>query len=359
MENETIKVLVVDDSRVYRETIKKIFEGFLDVEISGTTCNGLETLEFLRNNEMPDLITLDVEMPEMDGLETLNSMMQMCKNGEIKQMPLVLMISSITREGAKATISAIQNGAFDFITKPITNDNIENERILSAEIGKRLDMVRKKVKGKCTENCINKNTSFTEQPTSKTNKLNAIVIGSSTGGLKSVVELLPALCSAIETPIFLTTSLASDFLSSLIDKLNIVCSNKVRIAENNEPMEKNRVYVAPADRHLIVRKISGKFLVGISDSPPENNARPSLCVLLRSLNMAMGGDFMLVFLAGCGADGIPCLARLKRSGAYILAQNHTDSGICEMPSAAISTGTVDLILPLEEMPGQIQKIINR
>ena len=103
--------------------------------------------------------------------------------------------------------------------------------------------------------------------------------------------------------------------------------------------------------------MAGKYLVGVTDTPPENDARPSLGVLLRSMNMVFGGAFFAIFLAGCGVDGSSCIARLKRMGVYILAQNHADSGICEMPSAAISTGGVDRVVSLDEMPGLIQNML--
>lgn len=357
MENKVIKVLVVDDSRIYRETIKRILEAFPDVEVVGVCCNGVGAIEFLQSNELPDLVTLDVEMPEMDGLETLGQINRLVSAGKLKAMPLVLMISTLTCAGAKSTISAIQNGAFDFITKPAAENSSDNERLLSTEINTRLEMIRKKVMGGCHETCMSIGNAAPKQASRQVEVRSAIAVGCSSGGAKSVFALLPNLCRLVEVPVFLTANLPNEFLHSMIDKLNPLCSGKVKIAENNEPVEPGRVYLAPADKHLIVRKMAGQVLVGLTDAPPENNARPSFGVLLRSMNMVYGGGFFAVFLAGCGVDGSSCITRLKRSGVYILAQNHADCGICEMPGAAISTGGVDKIIASEEMPQLIRTIL--
>jgi len=362
---EAAKILIVDDSRVFRSILGKMIATIPGVQVIGAVDSGLAAIEFLRMRAV-DLMTLDVEMPQMDGLETLKKILS-CKK-ELKAVPEVLMISSLTRTGSDITLKALEHGAFDFIAKPapdVPNSQESLERMLHTAIGAWVSRRNRGVAystaprlatGKPPEQAF---TYSLAKPSPHTSRAMAIVIGISTGGPKSLAEMLPKLCTMTTLPILLVQHMPPNFTKSLADSLNLKCSHKVIEGLPGTVVQDKTVYIAPGGCHMTVKTRGADFVLENNQDPPENGCRPSVDVLFRSAAQAYPPDSLIgVILTGMGNDGSPSLPHLKNKNAYLIAQDEETSVVFGMPRAAAATGLLDKVAPLMRIPEAIVERID-
>ncbi|MDR2999808.1 MAG: chemotaxis-specific protein-glutamate methyltransferase CheB [Fibromonadaceae bacterium] len=375
---EPAKILIVDDSRVFRSILEKIISTIPGVQVVGAVDSGLAAIEFLRMRAV-DLMTLDVEMPELDGLETLKKMH--ASKSQLKAVPDVLMISSLTRTGSDTTMKALEFGAFDFIAKPATEIPGSQEslgRMLNTAIGawasRRSRGVRTTAAALPTSarpaTMIGSGKpptpapapagfTYNLRPSTHTKPVMAIVMGISTGGPKSLAEMLPKLCSMTTLPIMLVQHMPPNFTKSLADSLSLKCSHTVVEGLHGTVVKDKTVYIAPGGSHMIVRPRGAEYVLENNQDPPENGCRPSVDVLFRSAALAYPPDSLIgVVLTGMGNDGAPSMHILKNKSAYLIAQDEETSVVFGMPRAAAATGLLNKVAPLMRIPEAIVERIN-
>lgn len=356
---EKTRVLIVDDSRIFRGIVEDCLKKETDIEIIGSVRNGVKALEFIEANR-PDMVTLDVEMPEMDGLETLKAIQQI--NARVPDLsPIgVIMLSSFTRRGADITIAALEAGAFDFIAKPESASVEESIEALSRQIMVKIRSFKIKhltgaFKSSAVQETLVKTPKVKQRK--KPSKIKAILIGVSTGGPQALSKLLPLLCEKVELPIFIVQHMPPTFTASLAQNLNNKCSHTVIEAKEGEAVADGNVYVAPGGRHLLLRKQGNQLMTFINDQPPELGCRPSVNVLFRSAGAVYGGDVVAIILTGMGNDGTKGISSLKRSGAFIIAQDEASSVVWGMPGSAVASGNIDAVETLLDIPQAVAEIV--
>jgi len=352
--NEKVKLLIVDDSRIFRSAVAESLSGEEDIEVIGSVWNGIKALEFIQANP-PDLVTLDIEMPDMDGLETLKAI-QKVNASKIGTKPIgVIMLSSHTQWGADITVKALEMGAFDFISKPEGKSLTESFEILRRQLVEKIRQFSSK-----RVSLVQGEKRIIEYPTLKTfrkipvsSKFRAILIGVSTGGPKALAEILPPLCEEVDLPIFIAQHMPPTFTQSLAKSLNNKCRYTVIEAKNNDVVEEQYVYISPGGRHMLLLKRHNKINIVVNDLPPENGCRPSVDMLFRSGATAYGKDAIAVILTGMGVDGTKGARVLKRTGAVVIAQDEQTSVVWGMPGSAQASGNVDKVLPLGNIPSAV------
>jgi len=370
---DPIRILIVDDSRVFRTILEKIISGISGTQVVGTADSGVTAIEFLRMRTV-DLMTLDVEMPGMDGLETLKKMLA-CKN-ELKHTPDVLMVSSLTRTGSDITLKALEYGAFDFVAKPapeIPNSQESLTRMLQNAIAAWHSRKNRGVpitrpsytpgttgttdKAAATTKVSGIGFTYTlAKPSVHTKSIMAIAIGVSTGGPKSLAEMLPKLCSMTTLPILLVQHMPPNFTKSLADSLNVKCNHEVIEGLPGTIVKEKTVYIAPGGNHMVVKTRGAQFVLDNNQDPPENGCRPSVDVLFRSVAAAYPPDSIVgVILTGMGNDGTPSLPHLKNKNAYLIAQDEDSSVVFGMPRAAAATGLLDKVATLMKIPEAVME----
>jgi len=370
--SEPAKILIVDDSRVFRSILEKMIATIPGVQVVGTVDSGLAAIEFLKMRSA-DLMTLDVEMPGMDGLATLKKMLS--SKDELKATPDVLMVSSLTRTGSDITLKALECGAFDFIAKPapeVPNSQESLKRMLHTTISAWVSRKSRGVAVPATHVGVHPSTpgalassgdsgfSYTlAKPSVHTKQIMAIVIGVSTGGPKSLADMLPKLSSMTDLPILLVQHMPPNFTKSLADSLNAKCEHKVIEGLPGTIVENKTVYIAPGGCHMVVRSKGVHFVLENNNDPPENGCRPSVDVLFRSAAQAYPPDTLVgVILTGMGNDGTPSLPHLKNKNAYLIAQDEESSVVFGMPRAAAATGLLDKVATLMRVPEAILERVN-
>ncbi len=354
-----IKILIVDDSRFYRNIISKALQKDKLINIVGSVWNGVEAIDFINNKEIPDIITLDIEMPEMDGIETLKGIMEFNKKNQDIADIGVIMVSSLSVEGTEITIEALESGAFDFITKTAQDSPEKTINILSSTLLKKINSYMGKkfgIKEKITPVC---------NPISEIKKIasdyKAILIGVSTGGPEALQVLLPKLTKLTKLPVFIVQHMPPQFTLSLANNLNKRC-DKATISEASHmvKVQENNVYIAPGGKHLLLkRNLKNEVVTSISDNPPENGLKPSIDVMFRSAQKIYGGNVIVIIMTGMGADGTRGLRPLKREGAFVIAQDENSSVVWGMPRNAIAAGFVDSTLPLGKISGKIKSLLKK
>lgn len=359
-----IKVLVVDDTIFYRKIISEILASFPFVEVVGTANNGEIAMSRIRLLK-PDLLTLDVEMPAMNGLMVL----QEIRN---RNLPVdCLMLSSKTLQGCEITLHSLELGAFDFITKPddlspAVNLNLLTRELLRklkiyAELMRMLDVRGKRPLG-CPASALqpSERLAITEIPAvaKRTEKSQAVAIGVSTGGPYALSRVLPALPGDIGVPVFLVQHMPPLFTESLAHSLDSKCRLTVKEAVDGEVVRKNCVYVSPGGKQMMVASGVGHAkLIRVTDAPPENNCKPSADYLFRSVAREYGSKATCVVMTGMGTDGKLGLAVTRASGAVNIAQNEETCVVYGMPKAAIEAGLINIIAPLEKLAETILKTL--
>ncbi len=386
------KILIVDDSRIFRGAIEESLAGEQDIQIIGSVRNGVKAIEFIRSKR-PDLVTLDVEMPDMGGLETLKAIQEINASSREKPPIGVIMVSSFTQKGADITIQALEAGAFDFITKPASRSPGESIEILHRQLVVKIryfasQRISRQLKRRRTAESKPKRAddprrtaddarSERSEPrkaapgkrlplarrtsaAARSSEIRAILIGVSTGGPKALAEMLPLLCEKVHVPIFIVQHMPETFTHSLANSLDARCTYTVAEAGNNTLVQEGHVYIAPGGKHLLLRrKNANNVATVINRQPPEKGCRPSVDVLFRSAATAYSGNVIAIILTGMGEDGTKGAGVLKRSGAYVIAQDEDTSVVWGMPGSAEASGHVDTVLPLDKIPDRVSTVIQK
>jgi len=349
---DRIKVLVVDDSVFMRKIISDIINSTSFLEVIETASNGKEALEKIKLNQ-PDVVTLDIEMPVMDGLKVLEEIMT-------KSPIPVIMLSSLTNHGADATIKALDLGAFDFIPKPssLFNVNTNDFKInLINKIKLAYNSKKKTVKQDLGnyQNPENINTQYDIKFGNE--KRTIIAVGTSTGGPRALQTLLKDIPKNINASFLVVQHMPPKFTKSLAERLNNICELTVKEAENDEIILPGYVYIAPGDYHMTLIRDKKDFKISLNKDNPINGHRPSVDVLMNSIAKLNLENVIGIILTGMGSDGAIGLKELKQKTAYIIAQSQESCVVFGMPKSAINLGVVDKILPIEEIGKEITKIM--
>jgi two-component system chemotaxis response regulator CheB len=350
---EKIRILIVDDSAFMRKSLSIMLESDPDIEIVDTARDGLDGYEKAVKLK-PDVITLDIEMPRMDGITALKKIM--------KDAPTsVIMVSSLTTEGAEATLTAMEAGAVDFIAKEMSFVSVNIAGIKAELVGKVKAIVKQK-RFKSRLSKIHKATTLgkpsgtatpSAAPKGKLPQFNykAVALGISTGGPLSLQKVIPHLSEKIKTPIFIVQHMPPKFTRSLADRLNNMSKVRVKEAENGEVVQAGTVYIAPGGFHLNLRSgIGNEKKIAIVEEPSNTLHRPSVDVMMSSVIKAYGKYTLGVIMTGMGHDGTEGVKELKKLGGYCLAQDEATCVVYGMPKSVVDLGLADQIAPLEKIP---------
>jgi two-component system chemotaxis response regulator CheB len=343
MNAEPLRVLIVDDSRIFRGVIEEELATRHDVRVVGSVWSGEKAIEFIRANPV-DLVTLDIQMPGIGGIATLKSLRELGRTQ--KRTIGVLLISSFTQQRAPVTIEGLQEGAFDYIPKPDGPDTAENAQLLRQQLFAKIDAFRSR---RCIEPAAISPTGRLTPLPKRPTRFRAVVIGSSTGGPEALGRLLPALVPFCPVPLFLVQHLPLNFTEYFATSL--ARRSGIRAVEAREGIvaEPGVLYVAQGGKHLVLNKLDGKIAIGFSESPPENGCRPAADVLFRSASVAYSGNVLAVVLTGMGSDGAKGAAVLKRAGAHVIVQDESTSVVWGMPGSVVAEAAAHEVLPINEI----------
>ncbi|RAX12965.1 protein-glutamate methylesterase/protein-glutamine glutaminase [Photorhabdus bodei] len=331
-----ITVLCVDDSALMRQIMREIINSHPDMEVVACAPDPLVARDLIKKHN-PQVLTLDVEMPRMDGIDFLEKLMR------LRPMPVV-MISSLTAKGSEITLRALELGAVDFVTKPQLG--IREGMLAYSELI--AEKIRTAAQAKLSVPIITPVSSapLSFKPLLSSEKL--IAVGASTGGTEAIKNLLQPL--PVTSPALLITQhMPPGFTRSFAERLNKLSQITVKEAENGERILPGHAYIAPGDRHMELCRNGADYQVLISDAPAVNRHRPSVDVLFRSIAKFAGKNAVGVLLTGMGSDGAAGLLEMKRAGAYTLAQDEASCVVFGMPRAAIQMGAVDEVMDILKM----------
>jgi len=350
-------VLIIDDSAFMRKSLSLMLESDPSISVVGTARNGLEGYEQTIKLK-PDIITLDIEMPVMDGLTALKKIMANCPTS-------VIMVSSLTSEGADATLKALELGAVDFIPKEMSYVSVNISQIRNDLIFKVKEIAKQK---QLTER-LNRIRTINYKPQTvlrTTNVLKdlpmigyrAISLGISTGGPFTLQRILPMLSKNLPVPIFIVQHMPPKFTKSLADRLNGLCQLEVKEAESGESVRPGVIYIAPGGMHMKIKSNGiNNLLVNITKEPSDTLHRPSVDVMMNSVNEFYGKYNLGVIMTGMGKDGLEGIKNLKSLGGYSIAQNEETSVVYGMPKAIVDAGLADVVLPAEKISELINRVV--
>ncbi len=337
-----IRVLIVDDSALVRGILQEIINGFADMTVVGAAHDPIQAREMIKALD-PDVLTLDVEMPKMDGLTFLEKLMR------LRPMP-VLMISSLTERGSEVALRALELGAVDFITKPKLGV-AEGIQAYAEEIASRIRMAaRARVKRMSLTPERPAHSSSPSPRFSTTEKL--IIVGASTGGTEAIKALLLPL-PADAPAVLITQHMPETFTKSFAARLDGLCRMTVLESQGHERVLPGHVYIAPGHSHLLLERSGAHYMTSLSQAAPVNHHRPSVDVLFQSAARHAGSNAIGVILTGMGRDGAVGMAEMHRAGAWTIAQNEETCVVYGMPRAAVEAGGVSEVLPLTTIAAHI------
>lgn len=340
------KVIIVDDSAFMRKMLTDLFNDSPDFTVIDVAKNGLEAITKIKTGK-PDLVTLDIEMPVMNGIDALKIIM--------RDTPVpVVVISALTKEGSEETVKALFFGAVDFVTKNITDINNVKKTIL-ATCRNALNANLQELQKKHDENL--KPISIKTTSTFKSRE-KIVVIGTSTGGPKALHEIIPKLPGDLPCGVVVVQHMPPGFTKSLAGRLDALSAIKVKEAENNELIKKATVYIAPGDFHIRFEKTdSGDVIIKLSKDPPIGSHRPAANPMFESAAQIYGANCIGVILTGMGQDGAKGMAAIKEQKGFNIAESEKTAIVYGMPRAAVELGVVDNVLPLQEIANDIVKAV--
>ena len=374
MDSHQIKVLIVDDTVVYRRILTEVIESFEDTLLVGTAPHGRLALTKLET-EPVDLVLLDVEMPEMSGLETLRHLRRLYPETG------VIMISGSNSASAAYTMEALAQGALDFVRKPDGTDSDANRAELK-------DLLKPLLRHMRTRKNLRGGTSqapalpiVAARPASqpvgavphpplvppraarsagRPTRIDVVGIGVSTGGPNALAELIPLLPADLRVPVLLVQHMPPLFTASLAEHLAQRSKVGVSEAKEGEPVLPGHVYIAPGGKHMVIRRLgeAGQPIIGLNENPPENSCRPSVDVLFRSLAAQYEGNILAVVMTGMGSDGCEGVRALKRKGCHCLTQSEDTCVVYGMPLAVDEAGLADEQVPLPRLAARITHLVN-
>jgi two-component system chemotaxis response regulator CheB len=352
-----IKVVVVDDSALVRSLLTEIINKQPDMVCVGAANDPLMAREIIRERD-PDVVTLDVEMPKMDGLEFLSRLMR------LRPTPVV-MVSTLTEQGAETTLRALELGAVDFVAKPrigvasglqqLADDIVEKIRIAARARVRRLalpsaaNQVRNSTSAPSPTIFSAAGTTDLRLSTEK-----VICIGASTGGTEAIKEILMELPPDAPA-VVITQHMPPGFTASFAARLDSLCQLRVAEARDGERILPGHAYIAPGGRQFSIARSGANYVAVVDDSPPVNRHKPSVEVLFRSCARVLGPNAIGVMLTGMGADGAEAMKEMRDAGAYNIAQDEASCVVFGMPKMAIQAGAVHEVLPLKQIARAIME----
>lgn len=344
------RVLIVDDSALVRQLLTEMLRGDPDLEVVGTAADPFAAREKIKQLN-PDVITLDVEMPRMDGVTFLENLMR------LRPTPVV-MVSSLTQKGADVTLRALELGAVDFVSKPTVdlagtlhlyaNELIAKVKMAAgANVNRRIGVpVTTAISPKYSADAILPSGQTTRSMLRTTERI--IAIGASTGGTEALREVLIAMPPDAPA-IVISQHIPAAFSKPFAERLDKACAMKVCQAEDGQYIVPGHVYVAPGDRHLLVERDGARYLCRLSGGPPVNRHRPSVDVMFRSMAQKVGPNAVGVILTGMGDDGARGLKEMLDAGAHTVAQDEASSVVWGMPGSAVKLDACERVEPLHRM----------
>ncbi|MEI6299896.1 MAG: chemotaxis response regulator protein-glutamate methylesterase [Betaproteobacteria bacterium] len=341
-----IRVLIVDDSALIRKVLTEIIDSQPDMQAVGAAPDPLVAREMIRNLE-PDVLTLDVEMPKMDGLDFLEKLMR------LRPMPVV-MVSTLTEKGSEIALRSLELGAVDFVAKP-KMDIVGGMKEYAYEI---TDKIRAAAQARikrpaafvAATDAAPKRVLPSLGNRGSTEKL--IIIGASTGGTEALKDFLVEL-PADSPAVLVTQHMPPGFTRSFAERLDSLCRMTVSEAVQGERVLPGHAYIAPGALHMAVRKSGANYMVALSDAPVVNRHRPSVEVLFLSAAECVGSNAIGIMLTGMGKDGATAMLEMKRAGSYNFAQDEASCVVFGMPKEAIAVGAVDETVPLRDLARRV------
>jgi len=342
-----IKVLIVDDSALIRSVMTEIISSQPDMEVVGTAPDPLVAREMIKKTN-PDVLTLDVEMPKMDGLEFLEKLMR------LRPMP-VLMVSSLTERGSEITMRALELGAVDFVTKPkisIQSGMLEYTELIADKI-RIVSRARVRTRAQVVADSKQQqsgNLPALRSPLISSEKL--IIVGASTGGTEAIKNFLmkmPADCPGI----LIAQHMPEGFTKSFAKRLDSLCQISVSEAAGDERILPGHAYIAPGHSHLLLARSGANYITKLNQEDPVNRHRPSVDVLFRSAAQYAGKNAVGVILTGMGKDGAAGMLAMKEAGAHNFAQDEASCVVFGMPKEAIAIGATHEVAPLNDLSGLV------
>lgn len=348
-----VRVLIVDDSAFMRNALTTMLSHDPEIVIAGTARDGLEAIEKVASLK-PDVVTMDIEMPRMDGISALKHIME-------KTPVPVIMVSSLTTDGVKITLDALDLGAVDFIPKNLSDLSINIVKIKEVLVDKVKQLARRGLPKKGVLTNMRKTEPKTADAlqdlhvrTTGERRINIVAIGTSTGGPRALQDLLPELPGDFPAPIVIAQHMPASFTKPFADRLNQLSRIQVKEAEEGEMLKPGVALIAPGWGHMrVVRKKVLETIITISEEKEEFIYRPSVDALMQSVAECFPGRALGVILTGMGNDGLKGMTAMKRTGSRIFAQNEETCVVYGMPKAVVEAGLPDKVLPIDEMAGEI------
>jgi two-component system chemotaxis response regulator CheB len=352
-----IRVLIIDDSVLIRKILTEILNSSPEIEVVGAAADPLIARDMIKQLH-PDVLTLDIEMPHMDGITFLRNLMR------LRPTPVV-MISTLTEKGAEVTLEALTLGAVDFIAKPKvdvanTLNNYADDIINKVKIAARANVSNsshRAIKAKEPDKTIsevNVNSHFERKRVVASNKI--IALGASTGGteaIKAVVKSLPA-----ETPaIVITQHLPAAFSESFVRHIDLITAMTACIPKDGQSVETGHIYLAPGDKHMMIKKEGNGYIIKLHDGEPVNRHKPAVDVMFSSVANSAGANAIAVLLTGMGADGAVGMKEMHDAGAKTVIQDESSSVVWGMPGAAFKLGCTDFVVPLQDVANKILSLV--
>ncbi len=335
------KVLIVDDSLLIRQILTEIIDSSPELEVVGTAVDPYDAREKIKQLD-PDVLTLDIEMPKMDGISFLRNLMR------LRPMPVV-MISTLTAKGAPATLEALELGAIDYLAKPksaesLGFDDYAFDIIEKVTTAANANLAARQIPAIPAQSQPVKRYRFRPQK--------CIVIGASTGGteaIRAVLACLPTNCP----PVLVSQHIPPVFSASFADRMNRICSITVYEARDGMQLEPGTAYIAPGDYHLTLVRKGQSYICRLNREARVNRHRPSVEVLFDSALNVAGVNCVGVLLTGMGDDGAQALLRMRKKGCFTIAQDEQTSVVWGMPGVAVKLGAAESVLPLQKIPGAV------
>ncbi len=337
---------MVDDSAFMRKTISNILNQAEDIEVIATARDGLEGIQKVTDYH-PDVVTMDIEMPNLQGLEALGYIMSECPTP-------VVMLSAYAAEGGEKTIKALEYGAVDFIAKPsgpisLDLNVVAQELVAKVRTASRVDTRRLKFLD------LEKIPTLPRNITMPTKGHKAVVIASSTGGPRALYEIVPKLPADFPAAVLIVQHMSSGFTKSMAERLNLVCALPVKEAQEGDVILPGKVYIAPTNYHMAIVVQKDQEVVTLNQGPPRNSVRPAADETMEAAARIYGPNCLGVVLTGMGHDGTVGGQAIKRRGGLLLAEDESTCVVFGMPKSIIKTGLVDGVFPIQDM---VDKIIS-
>ena len=358
-----IRVLVVDDSALVRRLIQTALVDAADIEVVGTARDGLDAIEKV-DELLPDVVTLDVEMPRLDGLGALAQIRR-----SHPRLP-VIMFSTLTERGAAATLEALSRGASDYVCKPSNTGSVAEglasvrdqlvPRIRALAGMRRLTPGAGQAAGPTTGLAAHRVAPAVRRPSGRSaGPVEALLIGCSTGGPDALATLLAQMPATLGVPVLVVQHMPPVFTTMLAQRLDRISPLAVREAATGDVPKAGEVLIAPGGQHLRVKIRAGRVQVALDQGPQENFCRPAVDVLFRSAAAVWGGRCVAAILTGMGQDGLEGVRLLTEAGACVYVQDEASSVVWGMPGAVAHAGLADEILPLDRLPGRLVAAVRR